>query len=89
MSRYKAEGTWDVEHGFPVAGTVQVQSADARDTKTGDIFRQGAFRVLVDDRPVKGKGGTVPFYGESAWSDAQRLAGDLSMKIVLSWKDHG
>lgn len=85
MSRYKVCSPWSVDptvrggeydddKGIHV---VEVENADAQDTKTGDVYREGAFRVTVDGKPVRGKGGSTPFYGEMAWSDAQRLAYDL------------
>jgi hypothetical protein len=58
-----------------------LQCADLRDTRNGDTFRDGAFRVVVTatGKPAKvGKGGTVPFKGESAWSDGERLLSDLA-----------
>ena len=63
-------------------GAFVVQSADIIDTQTGTVYREGAFRVvrISDGKPAKtGKGGTVPFYGESAWCDAERLARDLDL----------
>lgn len=58
-----------------------LQSADLRDTRTGDTFREGAYRVVNAEtgKPaVRGKGGTVPFKGESAWSDGERMLNDLA-----------
>jgi len=74
--RYKVQGSW-VNDADIFGESVVVQYADLLDTRNGDIFRQGAFRVLVDGKPVKGKGGSIPFFGETAWSDAERLARDL------------
>jgi len=76
MSRYKVTGTWSDHDStyFPFI----IQTADIVDTKTNDSYRDGAYRVVVDGKPAKrGKGGTVPFYGESAWMGAERLASDL------------
>ena len=76
MSRYKVVGSWDDEVRF---GEFVTQSADMKDTGTGRVYPQGAFRVVKNGKPAKtGKGGTVPFYGESAWSAAERLAYDLA-----------
>ncbi len=61
-------------------GPFIIQHADIRDTRTGHTYQDGAYRVLDSrtDKPARrGKGGTHPFYGERAWSDAERLAGDL------------
>lgn len=73
---------------------IVIQTADIRDNQgRGHIYRNGAYRVVsgtfVDDdvqtkdlKPVKvGKGGTVPFLGELAWSDAVRLFEDTITKI--------
>lgn len=81
MSRYKVTGPWE---GVLKFGSLYVQSAQITDTKNGRTYEEGAFRV-VDARkgmkPAKtGKGGTVPFYGETAWSDAERLARDLALE---------
>lgn len=79
MSRYVVHGEWrrvDDDAGLQFF----VQCADALDKRTGDVWPDGAYRV-VDSRTgrpaVRGKGGTHPFYGETAWSDALRLATDL------------
>lgn len=74
--RYKVTSPWTFSNTS--FGDFHVQEADITDTKTGDVFRDGASRVVDGvGRAVKGKGGTAPFFGESAWSDAQRLASDL------------
>lgn len=78
MSRYATTGRpWSRE---AVHGAFVVESTDCVDKRTGTVYRDGAYRV-VDGRTGKparrGKGGTVPFYGETAWSDALRLADDL------------
>jgi hypothetical protein len=80
MSRYKVHGDWTVDGELGPRDMFFVMFADALDTKTGDVFRAGAYRVVdAYGKPaVKGKGGTVPFYGESAWSNAARLAEDLT-----------
>lgn len=79
MSRYKVEGSWHDRDYQPYEGFI-IQHADARDTKIGTLYWSGAYRVLDAEtrKPAKrGKGGTVPFYGETAWNDAERLASDL------------
>lgn len=82
MARYKVNSEWTPAFGQSFGG-FSVQEADALDTKTGDVFVNGASRVVdADQRPVKGKGGTVPFFGETAWSDAERLASDLYFKAA-------
>ena len=86
MSRYSVCSEWTteslewVEEFDKATGMVAdvgfaLQYADAKDDKTGDIFRQGAYRVTKNGKPV---GRT--FFGESAWSDAQRLFFDVGFK---------
>jgi hypothetical protein len=81
VSRYKVTGPWSDESS--PSGSFQIQVADITDTHNGTEYREGAWRVidLRTSKPaVTGKGGTVPFYGEMAWADAERLAMDLAMK---------
>lgn len=81
MARYSINGSWSVEsdsHG------VRLECADLRDDLRGDVFRDGAYRVLVDGKPIRGKGGTVPFKGESAWSDGERKASDLRLARIYA-----
>lgn len=77
-NRYKVTGSWGHDKQI---GSFVVQAADIMDMQNGQRYLEGAFRVVrvSDGKPAKvGKGGTVPFYGESAWSDAERLARDLA-----------
>jgi hypothetical protein len=77
-SRYRiTERAWFTERTTYAPFIIQV--TDCRDTRTGTVYADGAYRV-VDARTgkaVRGKGGSAPFYGETAWSDAERLASDL------------
>lgn len=83
MSRYKVVSEWTMDSAYPEG--IEVQSATIEDTKSGHQYREGAFRVLRKGKPVKtGKGGTVPFYGESAWSDAERLAMDTWSQVKFA-----
>lgn len=80
-NRYEVISPWGGESKH---GSLYVQSADIRDKVNGRTYAAGAYRV-VDARkgmkPAKvGKGGTVPFYGECAWMDAERLANDLALQ---------
>lgn len=87
MSRFKVEGPWNTRISGQNYGRYLIQYADARDTKTNTLYMAGAYRVIDETtgKPaVRGKGGTVPFYGEVAWSDAERLASDLFWKVVLA-----
>jgi len=78
VSRYRVISSWDDETRF---GSFVTQSAMIKDAVSGHTYVEGAFRVVnAQGKPAKiGKGGTVPFYGESAWSDAERLAQDLAL----------
>lgn len=78
MSRYRTHGTFSPAHQSEEGIVVEI--ADALDTRTGTVYTHSAYRVTVDGKPVRGKGGTVPFYGESAWSAADRLYFDLVLK---------
>lgn len=85
MSRYKVSSDWSPAlQSREFYAPFLIEEAHIVDTRTGQEFVCGARRV-VDTRtgkPAKtGKGGTVPFFGESAWSDAERLASDLALKV--------
>jgi len=77
MTRYTVTPPWALSRTiWPFA----IEVADLVDTRTGRTYVDGAYRVVVAEtgKPaVRGKGGTVPFKGETAWSDAERLATDL------------
>ena len=88
MSRYSVCSGWTKEETYEVhvydedkdatfAHVYATEFADIKDSKNGDTFRNGAYRVTKNGKPIKtGKGGTVPFYGEMAWADAARLFND-------------
>lgn len=79
-NRYEVTSAWTAESLF---GSFLVQTADLTDTRNGNVYTYGAYRI-VDTRTgkpaIRGKGGTVPFKGECAWMDAERLASDLALK---------
>lgn len=85
MSRYIVVSDWrEAKAASAGSQRFSLQVADVKDTKGGGHYTDGAYRVYVgsvgqdNPRPCKaGKGGTVPFYGESAWSDGERLFNDL------------
>ena len=93
MSRYTVTSEWVTdEHDRPAVvvneydetkdavfeATYAIQSADLTDSRGGHVYRFGAYRVVRNGKPAKrGKGGTIPFMGESAWSDAARLFDDI------------
>lgn len=74
--RYSVVLPWNTDR---TVGTVTIEVADLFDKRSGRTYQDGAQRVLdpTTGKPVKGKGGTSPFAGETAWSDAERLAWDL------------
>jgi hypothetical protein len=69
--RYKVSSDWSLEK---VVGPAVVETADLTDTRTGHVYREGAYRVRFP-RKVEGFRAKT-FYGETAWSDAERLARD-------------
>lgn len=80
-NRYKVSGVWRDRQ--ELAGYL-VQSADITDQQNGQVYEDGAFRIVdaATEKPHKvGKGGTVPWYGEMAWASADRELNDLY------WKD--
>jgi hypothetical protein len=80
MSRYRVHGSWSESYTSNIIGAYRIEVADCVDKRTNTVYTHGAYRVVRIDtgKPAKvGKGGTVPFYGEMAWADAERLANDL------------
>lgn len=74
--RYSVVPPWTL---FQTQGTYSIEVADLLDKRTGRTYQEGAQRVVDSHgKPVKGKGGTSPFAGETAWSDAERLMRDLA-----------
>lgn len=67
--RYKLHGKWTPTLDFDM-GPVTIERNDLIDER-GNVFNDGAYRVKKDGRTVK------TFKGETAWSDAARLANDL------------
>jgi len=83
MSRYKVGKDWDRTQETEFHGTVvAIEIADLTDTQDGRVYRFGAYRVTKDGKPVSGKGGTVPFKGETAWMDAERLHRDILFAVM-------
>lgn len=79
-NRYEVVSTWET---IVKQGDLAIQMADIRDKQNGHLYACGARRIirLSTGKPFKiGKGGTVPWYGESAWSAAERALGDLTWK---------
>lgn len=74
--RYSVILPWSLSHSH---GSFSVEVADLLDKRTNRSYQDGAQRVVDSHgKPVKGRGGTSPFAGETAWSDVDRLAQDLA-----------
>lgn len=52
-----------------------IEDADLRDKQNGKVYEGGASRVRVEGPGPKVR--PKVFFGESAWSDAERYASDL------------
>lgn len=82
---YKVTGQWG---GIRHIGSFYVQVADLTDTRSGRVYVDGAARVVSAANGMKpvsrGKGGSIPFRGENAVSDAARLALDLAHAETLA-----
>lgn len=69
--------SWSTERSVRIEGfVIELQSTDLLDTRTGVVYADGAYRVLVSGKTFAGKGSSVPFKGETAWSDGARLYDD-------------
>lgn len=90
MSRYKIISPWTqvqsaIVETFDGSDIVTVirEVADIKDTRGGWTYERGAERVSAkteDGKTYRGKhvtGARKTFYGELAWSNAERLFGDL------------
>ena len=86
MARYKVLAeTWSTEKSTEHQPQLfELQCADILDTQTNRRYNDGAYRVLVDGKAPRGKGGTAPFLGESSWSDGERFLHDLVMKAAYA-----
>ena len=83
--RYEVCSSWLLDHDYEheadgVRTLVVVETADLRDKRTGDLFREGAWRVrfarVVASATVKPPYKTKTWFGETAWDHAQRYALD-------------
>lgn len=86
MARYKVVSDWTPVFPSVIFGRFEIQEADVQDTRSGHVYPGDARRVVDENgKPaVRGKGGSVPFIGETAWSDAERLVQDLYFKELHS-----
>lgn len=78
-ARNKATGPWVLDREQTVQGdsgewTIITEQADMLDTKLGTTYIGGAYRVRVEGPGPAPR--TKTFLGETAWSDAERLAYD-------------
>lgn len=96
MSRYESVGAFQVESSFShsVDGElveVIVEIADCRDKQNGHVYRDGCWRVSIRSASKKALDFLAPLklttkrkYGESAWSWAERIAGDYGQAIRMA-----
>lgn len=80
MKRYTLASNWQVTHRFVLRDdrVMELQSADI-ETPDGFYHYGGAYRITLDGKPYKkGKGGTVPWWGETAWSLSMGAFNDLT-----------
>lgn len=86
MARYSIEGPWDeearrdvqdwdLENEWPVI----TETATLVDSQGGYRYAAGAYRVRFEGPNPKPRAKT--FRGETAWSDAERYAGDMALAI--------
>lgn len=94
MARYTVCSNWQTDFRdrdpFTVSGyddddrewteTYAIQIADLKDTRDGHVYRAGAYRIIRNGKAISGKGGTTPFLGETAWSEASRKFDDLVLE---------
>lgn len=79
-NRYKRCSDWET---IATRGDFALQIADVVDERTSRVHTDAARRVVrrsTGKAAVRGKGGTVPFIGESAWSLGANLFNDLCTK---------
>jgi hypothetical protein len=78
VSRYVLDpnDVWHDDHtSVLVGGGVHIQCRDLVDTRSGQVYRDGAYRVIAPGKRTK------VFKGERAWSDADRLASDYAFEM--------
>jgi len=91
-NRYKVHGTWEMNteqtvrdfYGDIKKGTVVTEIADLLDTRTGNVYRAGAYRVRVLRAKVKGLPRGKTFMGETAWSSAESLHRDMVTALQMA-----
>lgn len=84
MARYAPTGSWHTAFHMSFTNdddstsSVTVEIADCRDQRGGRTYTDGTFRVTL--RNITGMRSKT-YYGESAWSNAQRLANDALTRM--------
>jgi hypothetical protein len=83
MARYMILPDWSVEStttiddGETKGAVITVETASLKDTRSGHVYAQGAYRVRVRCEPTRpDQPRTRTFKGETAWSQAERYAED-------------
>lgn len=71
---YKIHGPWIMTYGDTHSYGVVIYVANLIDSN-GNVFADGAYKVEHDGKRLK------TFKGETAWSDAERLAYDTVTKL--------
>ena len=73
--KYTLNGPWSISEVWREPNdSIVVMVADLVDSR-GNVWRDGAYKVEHNGKKVKA------WKGETAWSDAERYAYDLVMKI--------
>jgi hypothetical protein len=82
MSNSTVVKNWTIEQEDQNSG-LALESCDLM--YDGRPMTQGAYRITLNGKPFKkGKGGTVPFKGESAWMDGERAYGDAVLAARMA-----
>lgn len=83
MARYAPTGSWRTAYHDrfdtgDAEASVTIEIADCRDQRGGRTYSDGTFRVTLKNVPGMR---SRTFYGESAWSNAQRLGNDALTRL--------
>lgn len=90
-AKYAIEGAWRHRadrHGLIETATevkpavISVKVADLLEKGLGHLWPEGAYKVQLTNVPGMR---TKTFYGETAWSDAERYASDAALKCGWIW----
>ena len=77
-ARYVVDGPWtQANTWFAGLAKITTETASLRDTRSGSVYREGAYRVRIERKPaLAGQPRTKTFKGETAWSHAEMYAYD-------------